>query len=319
MYWNLLKDEFVLMAISLIGGFLLDMIFGDPYRLPHPVRIIGSFIAWFDKHLNRGAYITLKGCFTVISIVGFTFGVLYVIVYWLKNFPWWFVVFGVIMLFYGIANKQLIKEGIKVERTLKQQNLFLARKQLSMIVGRDTSQLNEHQIRKAVLETLAENLSDGVIAPLFYYALGGIPLMFAYKAINTLDSMIGYKNPRYKDFGLFAAKLDDVVNFLPARITALLMVVAGWSKRGLRYIFLYGHRHSSPNAGYPEAALAGILNCRFGGPNIYHGEKINKPYIGEHERTLTHKDVKRTAYINHLTTIIFVLLIISLSLIFTLT
>jgi adenosylcobinamide-phosphate synthase len=223
------------------------------------------------------------------------------------------------MVFYGIANKQLIKEGMKVEQTLKQQNILLARKQLSMIVGRDTSQLDEHQIRKAVLETLAENLSDGVIAPLFYYAVGGIPLMFSYKAVNTLDSMIGYKNTKYKQFGWFAARLDDLANFIPARITALVMILTGFSKRGLRYVFLYGHRHASPNAGYPEAALAGILNCRFGGPNIYHGKKVDKPYIGEHERTLTHKDVKRTVHINHITTIVFVLLIVSLSLIFTLT
>ncbi len=310
MHWNIQINESFFMIVSLLGGFMLDLAFGDPSRAPHPVRAIGSLIAWFNRRLNKGTNRTMKGIVTVICVAGITFGIIYGIEYLLRPFPLLYVAFGIIMVFYGIANRQLVKEGMKVECTLMQQNIPLARKHLSMIVGRDTSQLNEHQIRKAALETLAENLSDGVIAPLFYYAIGGIPLMFAYKAVNTLDSMTGYKNITYKEFGWFSARLDDVVNFIPARITALLMVSVGWSTRGFRYIFLYGHRHTSPNAGYPEAALAGILDCRFGGPGIYHGKTVEKPFIGEHERLLTHKDMKRTIDVNCFTTIVFVLLII---------
>ncbi len=310
MHWNIQVNESFFMIVSLLGGFMLDLAFGDPSRAPHPVRSIGALIAWFDRHLNKGTNRTMKGVVTVICVAGSTFGVIYSIENLLKAFPVLYVAFGIIMVFYGIANRQLIKEGMKVEHALMQQDIPLARKHLSMIVGRDTSQLNENQIRKAALETLAENLSDGVIAPLFYYAIGGIPLMFAYKAVNTLDSMTGYKSTVYKKFGWFSAKLDDVVNFIPARITALLMVLVSWSSRGRRYIFLYGHRHTSPNAGYPEAALAGILNCRFGGPNMYNGIHVEKPFIGEHERRLTRADMKKTIYINYVTAIVFVLLII---------
>ena len=192
---------------------------------------------------------------------------------------------------------------------LKTNGLQGGREQLSYIVGRDTRNLSEQQIRTAVLETLAENLSDGVIAPLFYYALGGVPAMLAYKMANTLDSMIGYKSEKYREFGWFAARFDDVVNFVPARITALLMVVLSLSPRGLAYIFKFGHKHSSPNAGYPEAALAGILNCRFGGPNVYHGQLVEKPYIGANPRTLTNTDFRKTCFLNFFTCLVFVGLI----------
>lgn len=201
---------------------------------------------------------------------------------------------------------------MKVERKLSEEGIESGRKQLSYIVGRETSQLSENEIRIAVLETLSENLSDGVIAPLFFYAIGGVPIMLAYKMINTLDSMIGYKSERYKQFGFFAAKLDDIVNFIPARITALLMVVITLNFRGLKYIFLFGSKHSSPNAGYPEAALAGILNCRFGGPNIYHGKLINKPFIGINERVISPKDFQKVYLINYASAVVTLGLIVYL-------
>lgn len=183
------------------------------------------------------------------------------------------------------------------------------RKQLSNIVGRDTHNLNGDQIRTAVLETLAENLSDGVIAPLFFYALGGVPAMLAYKMTNTLDSMIGYKSEQFREFGWFAARFDDILNFIPSRITALLMVMLSFSPRGLIYIFRYGHQHSSPNAGYPEAALSGILDCRFGGPNVYHGTMVEKPYIGKNARSFTKKDFYKTYLINFFTCLVMIGLI----------
>jgi adenosylcobinamide-phosphate synthase len=189
---------------------------------------------------------------------------------------------------------------------LEKNGLEAGREQLSYIVGRETRTLNEQQIRTAVLETLAENLSDGVIAPLFFYALGGVPAMLAYKMANTLDSMIGYKSEKYRNFGWFAARFDDIINFIPARITALLMVVLSFSWRGLAYIFRYGNQHSSPNAGYPEAALAGILNCRFGGPNVYHGTLVEKPYIGKNDREITDRDFYKACFLNFCTCLVFV-------------
>ncbi len=197
---------------------------------------------------------------------------------------------------------------------LHNQGLEAGRKQLSRIVGRDTTQLTAQQIRIAVLETMSENLSDGVVAPLFYYALAGIPGMMTYKMINTLDSMLGYRSARYEQFGKFAARLDDVANFIPARLTALLMVLVSGSWRGFLFTIKYGHKHKSPNAGYPEAALAGILNCRFGGPNRYHGQLVSKPYIGKQDRLIQPEEIERISRINHCTCFLMVAGIIVASL-----
>ncbi len=182
------------------------------------------------------------------------------------------------------------------------------RKRLSWIVGRDTSSLSEQQVRTATLETLSENLSDGVIAPLFYYVLLGVPGAVTYKMINTLDSMIGYKSERYHLFGKFAARLDDVVNYVPARITSLLMLVVAGKPQGLHFVFQEGKKHASPNAGYPEAALAYILGCQFGGPNYYHGKLVDKPYIGSHPKVLTVQDLKMATYVNWMSSTVFIVL-----------
>lgn len=154
------------------------------------------------------------------------------------------------------------------------------RRRLSWIVGRDTSELSPKEIYTAVLETMAENLSDGVVAPLFYYALGGFPAMMAYKMVNTLDSMIGYKDERYRQFGCMAARLDDVLNYIPARLTALFMALVAYRPGLFRFIFRYCHQHASPNSGFPESAMAGILDCRFGGAHVYHGLLVEKPISG---------------------------------------
>jgi adenosylcobinamide-phosphate synthase len=185
-----------------------------------------------------------------------------------------------------------------------------ARNQLARIVGRDTSKLSADKIRRAVLETLSENLSDGVIAPLFYYAIGGIPLMLTYKMVNTLDSMIGFKTDRFAQFGWSSAKLDDLLNFIPARLTALFMSLCTLSLRGLKFIFIFGKKHSSPNAGYPEAALAGILNCRLGGPSTYQGILIDKPYLGINKRMITSRDIYFSCLINVLVVIAFLVVIL---------
>ena len=298
-----------LIIYSLVIGFLLDCLLGDPLWLPHPIRLFGHSINFFSGKLNSGKYRKAKGMLMAGFLILSTYLVIWFLLEWAKNIEILFVVLASIGVFYGLANRSLISEARKVISALEKQGLEAGRKQLSYIVGRETQNLNEQQIRTAVLETLAENLSDGVIAPLFFYALGGVPAMMAYKMANTLDSMIGYKSKKYREFGWFAARFDDVINFIPARITALLMVLLSFSPRGLVYIFRYGHQHSSPNAGYPEAALAGILNCRFSGPNVYHGTLVEKPYIGKNARIITNNDFYKTCVLNFFTCLIFVGLI----------
>ena len=208
-----------------------------------------------------------------------------------------------IFIFYFLAGKTLIKE-VRMVFEAVDESLDKGRAQLSRIVGRDTAQLDAQEIRTAALETLAENLSDGVIAPLFWYMLLGIPGMAAYKMINTLDSMIGYKTDRYKDFGCWAAHIDDVANWIPARLTALLMVISVGRPGLLKFVHKYGRQHASPNSGYPESALAGILDCRFGGTHTYFGQEFYKPYIGHNDRLLTTNDARRAIRINILSEIL---------------
>ncbi|MFI3288691.1 MAG: adenosylcobinamide-phosphate synthase CbiB [Rikenellaceae bacterium] len=284
--------------IVIIIGALLDTLIGDPYWLPHPIRLFGNMISWFEKRLNIGSNRVLKGGATwivlcVSTYIAFAFIEL---VFFYNNVLT--IAFCSIFFFYGLSNRCLIEEGFKVEKLLQNGDLEGARKQLSMIVGRQTENLSPTKIRSAVVETLSENLSDGVVAPLFYFAIGGIPLMMLYKMINTLDSMVGYKNDRYGDFGFVSAKMDDVANFIPARLTAILMAIVSLSYRAIQFALKYGRSHSSPNSGYPESALAGVLDCRLGGASVYFDTVVEKPYIGENPRELTHRDVVTCALIN---------------------
>lgn len=284
--------------IPLFVGFLLDLLLGDPICLPHPIRFFGSSIAFLDNRLNKNNARKIKGMLMTLFLVLAVFYIFYLLVELSKLFSFgYFIVCG-ISVFYGIANRNLVEEVLRVEFSLQKEGIEFARRKLSSIVGRDTQHLNDTQIRKALLETLSENLSDGVIAPMFFYAIGGIPLMFAYKMVNTLDSMIGYKNEKYHEFGFFAAKLDDVLNYIPSRLTALIMVLISFSGRGFLFIFKYGNKHSSPNSGYPEAALAGILNVRLGGESTYGGILFKKPHIGNQERNIFSKDIYKAVTIN---------------------
>jgi adenosylcobinamide-phosphate synthase len=304
--------------LIIIVGYLLDLLLGDPRWLPHPIRLFGNVIAWFEKILNKGNYKLWKGALLTIGLCLLAFSFFYSVQKLLLHFipaptgTLLYMLFTSIFVFYGLANRSLLQEGREVFMELKNKGLDAGRKRLSWIVGRDTTNLSENQIRVAVFETLSENLSDGVIAPLFYYAIGGLPAMMVYKMINTLDSMIGYKNERYLLFGKCAARLDDVANFIPARLTALLMVMVSGSKRGLLFIIKFGNKHASPNSGYPEAALAGILNCRFGGSNTYQGQLVNKPFIGEVARTIDHEEFNKIFFINHAVTLLCVTTIIFL-------
>lgn len=305
--------SFSIVAVPLIIGYLLDLIFGDPRKLPHPIVAFGNIIGWCERHFNKGGHKKRNGCLIAIILPLSTLflGGLLAWGSWILH-PFAYYGIASVFVFYGLANHSLIQEGGEVIRTLEEQGLDAGRKRLSWIVGRDTSQLSPKKIYTAVLETMAENLSDGVVAPLFFYALGGFPAMMAYKMVNTLDSMIGYKDARYKDFGCCSAHLDDVLNYIPARLTAFLIALSGYRKGIFSFIRKYARQHASPNSGYPESAMAGILDCRFGGPNIYHGMLVEKPYIGTHNRELSINDYKRAARINQtvcLSTVILICLV----------
>lgn len=285
--------------MSATAAFILDSLIGDPYWSPHPVRLYGNAISLMERVINRGNARRLKGALMWITLVGASYSAFFFLSELLLQYStiaW--CVFTSLSIYWALSSRCLIVEGLKVERVLQSGDIEAARKQLSMIVGRDTSRLSPAQIRSAVIETLAENLSDGTIAPLFFLAIGGAPAMMCYKMINTLDSMVGYKNEKYLQFGFFSAKMDDIANFIPARITALLMAITSLSIRAFRFIFKFGNHHSSPNAGYPEAAIAGILDCRLGGPNVYFGKVVEKPYIGEKSRELTHQDLIKCCWVN---------------------
>ncbi len=315
--------------LPLLMGWVLDLILGDPQWMPHPVVGFGKMIALGEKQLNKGSHRKLKGALLAIFLVALVFTVIFILDQQLSNLNALLsIVFRTLIIFWCLAGTTLIREVrqtfLAVDRSLEE-----GRKQVARIVGRDTTQLSAQEIRTAALETLAENLSDGVIAPLFWLAIGGVPGMLTYKMVNTLDSMIGYKTDRYRDFGCFAARLDDVANYLPARITAFLMIVPKLmtinthhgSKLFTFHFSLFtfvrenGRRHASPNSGYPEAALAGILNCRFGGPHTYFGQLFDKPYIGENDRLLTTDDMHVAIRINRMAECIALLFIVFIYLI----
>ena len=295
-------------ALSLLAGWLLDLVLGDPQRLPHPVVGFGKMIAFGEHRLNHGQHRKLKGALMAIILIIVVFLCGWLIRRLLSLASVYLAVgFDIIVVFYCLAGTTLIREVravfIALDRSLED-----GRRQVARIVGRDTSELSAQEVRAAALETLAENLSDGVTAPLFWLAIGGTPGMLAYKMVNTLDSMIGYRTERYKDFGCWAAHIDDVANYIPARLTALLMVIASGRIRLLSFVARYGRNHASPNSGYPEAALAGILDCRFGGPHYYFGELFDKPYIGEHERQFTTADMEKAVRVNRFAEVMMVAL-----------
>ncbi len=289
-------NETLLIILPLLLGWLLDFFFGDPSRLPHPIVWFGKMISWGEHRLNNGNHRMAKGAVMAISFILMVFFVVWGFKQLFPNMELWLIL-DTIIIFYCLAGTTLIREVREVFLALDR-SLEEGRQQVARIVGRDTSQLSAQEVRTAALETLAENLSDGVIAPLFWFALLGTPGMLAYKMVNTLDSMIGYRTERYKDFGCWAAHIDDVANFIPARLTALLMVIASGKLSLMKFVWKNGRKHASPNSGYPEAALAGILNCRFGGPHYYFGELFDKPFIGENDRELTTADMRTAVRIN---------------------
>jgi len=297
---------------KLILGWILDLMFGDPAHLPHPVVAFGKWIAMLERRLNKGSRRRAKGAAVAVVSIALTFGITYAI---LNVSDIISGILSVVLIFFCLAGTTLRRE-VRMVFTALDRSLDEGRRQVSRIVGRDTRALSAQEVRTAALETLAENLSDGVVAPLFWLCLLGVPGMMAYKMVNTLDSMIGYRNERYKDFGCWAAHIDDIANWLPARITAFAIVISGWGysllkrNKGIEpqhgsnkkthgrslakltaFVMSNGPRHASPNSGWPEAALAATLDCRFGGPHLYFGQMVEKPFIGSNPRALSTRDM----------------------------
>ncbi len=297
---------------ALVAGFLMDLCFGDPYCLPHPVRWIGSFIRKTEKMIRDMFPDTEKGQFfggfvLVVVVLFFSTVIPYTLLYLAGKVGTWLVFLLETMMFYQIlAVKSLKKESIKVYQELVKNDLPSARKAVARIVGRDTQNLTVEGVTKAAVETVAENTSDGVVAPLFYMVLGGPALGFFYKAVNTMDSMVGYKNEKYLYFGRCAAKLDDVLNFIPARLSAGLMVVSAFlcgfdGKNAWRIFKRDRQNHDSPNSAQTEAACAGALGIQLAGNAWYFGKLHEKPFIGDALRPVEPEDIQRVNRLLYMT------------------
>lgn len=313
--WNLFAAS---RALPFVAGWIGDRLLGDPEGWWHPVVSFGKAIAAGERRLNRGEQRRSKGAiFSLALIVGtylataLLLGLVGMISEPLR------IALVAVGVFYCLAGKTLASE-VRMVFEAVERSTEAGRQQVSRIVGRDTSRLSPQEIRTAALETLSENLSDGVIAPMFWFLLLGLPGMMAYKMVNTLDSMIGYRSERYRDFGACAARIDDVANFVPARLTACLMLLVSGKWRRWDFVRRYGRAHASPNSGYPESALAAILDCRFGGTHDYFGQPVEKPYIGTNDRLLTSADMERAVRINERAELAMGLLVALLSLSYTL-
>ncbi|MDF9827182.1 adenosylcobinamide-phosphate synthase [Ereboglobus sp. PH5-10] len=317
----IINPSLQIILFPLVAGVALDLALGDPRWLPHPIVGYGRAIAAGERRLNRGSHRArfLKGATLALALVSATWlawaAILALAARWHGAVA---VTIATLGVFTALSHRTLVAECRAVFRALGDGSrdndagrLAAARRQLSRIVGRDTARLDAQQIRTATLETLSENLSDGVVAPLFWYALGGVPAMMACKMVNTLDSMIGHRDGRYEFFGKAAARLDDAANYFPARLTALLLAAASRSARAFRFIVRYGRAHASPNSGYPEAALAGALDARFGGPHDYDGERIEKPFIGENPRAIRADEITHAIRLSHVVLAFTVALVIA--------
>ncbi len=304
-------EKILISVLPLATGFILDTIIGDPYSLPHPIRLIGNLISGLEK-LIRKNFGNLKagGFFLVIIVLLLSCGIpLIILVLAYKISSVLGIIAESIMCFYLIAAKCLKDESMKVYKNLADNDTEGARKAVSMIVGRDTDKLDKYGIIRAAVETVAENTSDGVTAPIIYMSLGGAGLGFFYKAVNTMDSMIGYKNEKYKDLGYCAARLDDFMNYIPSRFTAVLMIVSsfilGYDYKNSYRIWKRDRRkHASPNSAQTEAVCAGALNIRLAGDAFYFGQLCKKDYIGDNIREIENDDIKSADKLMYMTAIL---------------
>jgi adenosylcobinamide-phosphate synthase len=291
-------------ALEISAAYLVDLLLGDPPGYPHPVRLIGRTISLSEKKLLQWTdtpwmqrLLGVIMAATIVSGAGIFTWAIIGIAGWAH--PVFSSVVSIFFAYTTLATRNLYDEPKKIIRTLEQEDLPLARKEVGFLVGRDTGHLDEKEICRALIETVSENTSDGIVAPLFYLLIGGPPLAMAYKALNTLDSMVGYRNDRYRYLGWASARGDDVANFIPSRLTALLFVLSsiifGKRWRGAwRTAWRDGRKNPSPNSGYPEAAMAGALGVQLGGKNFYFGRVEEKPLIGESGRPIDRNVVKES-------------------------
>ncbi|OSB07875.1 cobalamin biosynthesis protein [Paraclostridium bifermentans] len=302
-----------LIILVMVIAYLLDLIIGDPYSFPHPVRFIGNIIRFTEGKIRiifkSKKQLKIGGFLLWTITVGFTALAINLILNLLCINNILYVLIASIILYTTLSTKCLADEAKKIYEVLKTGDIEKSRKQLSYIVGRDTTSLNENEIIRATVETVAENTVDGIISPMMYAFIGGPVLAMAYKAINTLDSMVGYKNEKYGDIGFASAKIDDIANFIPARITPFFMMIASFilgfnSKKSIKIAMRDRKNHKSPNCAYAEGAVAGALEVQLGGTNMYFGEKVYKPTIGDKDRELEAEDILRTNKIMYLTSFI---------------
>ena len=305
--------------IAIVAGFILDLIFGDPHSLPHPICLIGNFISFLERNLrkifgfsNNG--LLFGGGVLVLIVISTCFVLPYALLYLagMVN-PWLAFALETLMFYQIFATKCLRDESMKVYYALQKGDLDEARLMLSWIVGRDTKNLSEAEVTKGAVETIAENTADGIIAPMLYMFLGGAPLAFLYKGINTMDSMVGYKNEKYLYFGRCAAKLDDVANFIPARITGLLMIGAAYflnldAERAWKIFRRDRYNHLSPNSAMTESVAAGALNIQLGGGHFYFGKWVHKDTIGDDIRPVKAEDIVATNNLLYMTAILSLIL-----------
>ena len=305
---------------AFIAGFVLDLLIGDPHFIPHPVRLIGSLISFCDKRLNCDAGYNIsekklnlikykRGMLLAFTVIFATFAMSVIIIvaaYSINLYAG--VIAEAVMTWQILATKCLRVESMRVYDALRTDGVDAGRRAVSMIVGRDTSVLDAAGVTRAAVETIAENTSDGVIAPMLYTAIGGPVLGFVYKAVNTMDSMLGYKNDKYMYFGRFAARLDDVVNFIPARISAYLMIVAAFiggrqfdGRNAYRIFKRDRFNHASPNSAQTESVCAGALRVQLAGDAVYFGKLVKKKYIGDGLREIEYEDIKRANRLMYIT------------------
>ncbi|WP_110111902.1 adenosylcobinamide-phosphate synthase CbiB [Bacillus sp. CGMCC 1.16541] len=301
--------------IAVVLALILDSLIGDPEHWPHPVRWFGSWIALLDKHLNKGKFKKEKGLIIVLSMGVWALIFVSLLVYGCYQLHLALgIIVEAIIISTTVASTSLAQAAAKVEHPLKRKEIEAARYEVSMIVGRDTDQLSESEVVRATVETVAENTSDGVTAPLFYAFIGGSPLALFYRAINTCDSMVGYKNEKYAQFGYFSAKTDDLLNYIPSRLTAIVMVLANLKYSDYSFAHVWrivkrdARKHPSPNSGFGESVIAALLGVQLGGRNTYKGVVSNRAKMGDPFRTLTIADIDETVRMMRRTVLAYTLL-----------
>jgi adenosylcobinamide-phosphate synthase len=304
----------------LVIALILDFILGDPQIVFHPIIIVGKLIKYLERRLLKDNHTEVRkkisGLILVLIISILVLALSYLAIFYSFKINMFFGnAISAVILYFMFCNGSMISHARKIMAAVNNKDLEKSRIEVGKIVGRDTGSLSFTGLIRATLESLAENTSDGLIGPLFFYLLGGVPAAFLYKAVNTLDSTVGYRNQKYKDFGFFSAKFDDVLNYLPARITALIsgflsFLAGGQMADTFRTIKKYSSRHDSPNSGFPESAFAGVLGLRFGGINYYFGHSKKTPYIGEKKKDFNAGDINRGLRLSICSSLFFSIIVI---------